>query len=42
MSVVGSNVGGISESIGEENSLDLDDDFLNSISFRAIEITVVR
>ena len=38
MSVVGSNVGGISESIGEENSLDLDDDFLNSISFRAIEI----
>lgn len=38
VSVVGSNVGGISESIGEKNSFDLDDDFLNSISSRAIEI----
>ena len=36
--VVGSNVGGIPESIGEENSFDLDDDFVNSISSRAIEI----
>jgi teichuronic acid biosynthesis glycosyltransferase TuaC len=36
--VVGSNVGGIPESIGEENSFDLDDDFVNNISTRAIEI----
>ncbi|WP_053826615.1 glycosyltransferase family 4 protein [Lascolabacillus massiliensis] len=36
--VVGSNVGGISESIGEENCFNLDDDFLKNISTRAIEI----
>ena len=36
--VVGSNVGGIPESIGEENCFDLDDDFVKNISTRAIEI----
>lgn len=36
--VVGSNVGGIQESIGEENCFDLDNDFVNKISTRAIEI----
>ncbi len=36
--VVGSNVGGISESIGEENCFNLDDDFVKNISTRAIEI----
>jgi glycosyltransferase involved in cell wall biosynthesis len=36
--VVGSNVGGIPESIGEENSFELNDDFENNISNRIIQI----
>ena len=38
VNVVGSNVGGISESIGKENVFDLDDDFVENISNRIIEI----
>lgn len=36
--VVGSDVGGIPESIGVENCFNLDDDFVNNISSRAVEI----
>ena len=36
--VVGSKVGGIPESIGEENCFDLNDDFVKNISSRAVEI----
>jgi teichuronic acid biosynthesis glycosyltransferase TuaC len=36
--VVGSDVGGIPESIGVENCFKLDDDFVNNISSRAVEI----
>ncbi len=38
VSVVGSRVGGISESIGEENTFELNGDFVNNISNRIIEI----
>jgi glycosyltransferase involved in cell wall biosynthesis len=36
--VVGSRVGGISESIGEENTFELNEEFVNNISNRMIEI----
>lgn len=36
--VVGSNVGGISEAIGLDNVFDLNDDFINNISNRIIEM----
>ena len=38
MPVVGSDVGGIPESIGVENCFKLDNDFVNNISSRAVEI----
>jgi glycosyltransferase involved in cell wall biosynthesis len=38
VNVVGSNVGGIPESIGKENCFDLDDNFIDNISNRIIEI----
>jgi glycosyltransferase involved in cell wall biosynthesis len=38
--VIGSNVGGIPESIGEENCFDLDEKFVKNISTRALEILV--
>jgi len=38
VAVVGSNVGGIPEVIGEENVFDLDDSFINKISNRIFEI----
>lgn len=36
--IVGSNAGGISEVIGEENSFDLKNDFVNNISKRMVKI----
>lgn len=36
--VVGSNVGGISEAIGEENVFDLDENFVDNISNRIVEM----
>lgn len=38
VNVVGSNVGGIPESIGKENCFELDNDFIENISNRIIEI----
>ena len=38
VSVVGSNVGGIPESIGEENTFELNDEFEKNISNRIVEI----
>lgn len=38
VNVVGSNVGGIPESIGKENCFDLNDNFIDNISNRIIEI----
>lgn len=38
INVVGSNVGGIPESIGKENCFDLNDNFIDNISNRIIEI----
>lgn len=38
VNVVGSNVGGIPESIGKENCFDLDENFVDNISNRIIEI----
>lgn len=36
--VVGSNVGGISEAIGKDNTFDLNDDFISNISNRIVEM----
>ena len=36
--VVGSNVGGISEAIGRDNTFDLDDNFIENISNRIVEM----